>query len=229
MIPLSPRLLCCASMIQGDMVCDIGTDHAYLPAYLVSAGRCSSVIATDIKNGPLESARGTLKRYHAEQQVRLILSDGFEKVPAGGITDAVLAGMGGETIRDILAEESEQFLRKNKVNLILQPMTRAEVLRAWLSENGFAVRRETAVRDVHLYTVMQVQYTGDTVPLTAAQSYYGRLRPADPMTQMYLAGVLDRLQKRANGLEGAGDTESSAELRALIAEISQWMQKGESR
>ena len=111
MIPLSPRLLCCASMLKGDFVCDIGTDHAYLPAYLMMSGKAKQVIATDVKPGPLESAKGTLKRYGVSRDIRLILSDGFDKVPPKGITDVVIAGMGGETIRDILAAPSAAFLK----------------------------------------------------------------------------------------------------------------------
>ena len=55
MIPLSPRLLCCASMITGDFVCDIGTDHAFLPVYLVMSGKCTEAIATDIREDPTDS------------------------------------------------------------------------------------------------------------------------------------------------------------------------------
>ena len=136
MIPISPRLLCCASMLKGDFICDIGTDHAYLPAYLIQSGKAKQVIATDVKQGPLDSAKGTLKRYHVEQDIKLVLSDGFEKVNSKGITDVVIAGMGGETIRDILAAPKAAFLKKG-VNLVLQPMTKAEILRPWLAENGF--------------------------------------------------------------------------------------------
>ncbi|MBR6107896.1 MAG: SAM-dependent methyltransferase [Oscillospiraceae bacterium] len=227
MIPISPRLLCCASMLEGSIVCDIGTDHAYLPAYLITSGRCSEVIATDIRQGPLESAAGTLRRFHAEDKVRLVLSDGFDKVVSKGITDVVIAGMGGETIRDILAAESAGFIRKRKVNLVLQPMTKAELLRAWLAENGFAMLRETAVKDTHLYTVMQARYEGTPQPMTEAQSYYGRLRRSDPLTKMYIAGVQDRLHTRAHGLEDAGDEAGSAAVRALIAELNRWLSKGD--
>ena len=223
MIPISPRLLCCAAMIEGQIVCDIGTDHAYLPAYLINSGRCSQVIATDIKPGPLENAAGTLKRYHAENGVRLILSDGFRAVSPKGITDVVIAGMGGESIRDILADPSADFIRKRAVNLVLQPMTRAEILREWLSENGFEIRKETAVKDTHVYTVMQAQFTGKTEPLTAAEKYYGKLKRSDPLTKIYIAGVQERLSAKANGLESAGEAEEAAAVRSLIRQINRWL------
>lgn len=224
MIPISPRLLCCASLLKGDIVCDIGTDHAYLPAYLIKSGKARQIIATDVRQGPLDSAKGTLKRYQVSSDIRLVLSDGFQKVNPKGVTDVVIAGMGGETIRDILSDPSAEFVKKG-VNLILQPMTKAEVLRTWLAENGFAITKEIAVKDTHVYTVMQAYFTGEITKITEAQSYCGKLRRSDPLTQIYIAGVQDRLHTKAHGLEDAGDTEGAAAVRRLIAEINQQMRK----
>jgi tRNA A22 N-methylase len=106
MIPLSPRLLCCASFVTGDYVLDIGTDHAYLPVYLVMSGKCRAALGTDVRQGPIESAKNTVKHYRVANAVTLMLTDGFDNVPSAGITDVVIAGMGGETIRDILAADS---------------------------------------------------------------------------------------------------------------------------
>lgn len=224
MIPLSPRLLSCAAMVTGDVVCDIGTDHAYLPAYLVKSGRCRRVIATDIKDGPLASARGTLKRFGIQQEVQLVLSDGFDKVQPKGVTDVVIAGMGGETIRDILGKKSAEFLRKSQINLILQPMSKAEILRTWLAENGFEIIKEVAVKDTHVYSVIQAQFTGEIRTLTGAEPYVGKLRRSDRLTRIYLSAVLDRMHTKAHGLEDAGHTEESAEVRKTIAAISEWME-----
>lgn len=222
MIPISPRLLCCASMLKGDVICDIGTDHAYLPAYLIQSKKARLVIATDIKQGPLESAKGTLKRFHVEQDIKLVLSDGFDKVNTKGITDVVIAGMGGETIRDILAAPKAEFVKKN-VNLVLQPMTKAEILRPWLAEQGFTVRKEIAVKDTHVYTVMQAEYTGETEPLTPVQCYCGLLRRSDPLTKIYMAGIQERLHTKAAGLTEAGNEAEADEIRALLAGINQWL------
>ena len=222
MVPLSPRLLCCASMLKGNFVCDIGTDHAYLPAYLILSGKAEHVIATDIKQGPLDSAKGTLKRYGVSQDIRLILSDGFAKVPPKGITDVVIAGMGGETIRDILAAPSAAFV-KNNVNLVLQPMSKAEVLRAWLSENCFAMTKEVAVKDTHVYTVIQAHYSGEPQLLHEAASYYGKLKRSELLTKIYIAGVQDRLMTKANGLAEAGKQEEADAVLRLIGDINKWL------
>lgn len=222
MIPLSPRLLCCASMIKGDFVCDIGTDHAYLPAYLVKSGKVRQALATDIRKGPLEMAKQTLKKHGISQEVRLILSDGFEHVPPKGITDAVIAGMGGETIRDILADKSAAWL-KNGVNLVLQPMTKSEVLRRWLAENGFCMTKETAVKDNHIYTVIQANYTGAPQTLTDAEAYCGKLNRAELLTKIYIADIQKHLHTKAHGLDDAGKPEDAAAVRQLIHDINIWM------
>lgn len=224
MIPLSPRLLCCASMIQGKYVCDIGTDHALLPIYLIKSNRCDHVIATDIREGPLAAAKAGLRRHQVEQSVELCLSDGLDKIPSKNITDVVIAGMGGETIRDILAAPAAAWLQRG-TNLVLQPMTRAEVLRKWLAENGFTLRKETAVKDVHLYTVMQAQYTGECKAISDVEAYVGKLNLAEPLTKMYIATILERLHNKRNGIEQSETPVDTAEIQALIQGINQWMKK----
>ena len=226
MIPLSPRLLTCAAMIRGRTVCDIGTDHAYLPVWLIVNERADRVIATDVREGPLHAAQETLKRFRVTERITLCLSDGFDRVsPHEGITDAVIAGMGGETIRDILSAASAAFLREG-VNLVLQPMTKAEILRVWLAENGFAVTKETAVKDIRVYTVMQAHYTGGRHSLSAAESCIGRLQHSDPLTSEYLTGVQERLRKKADGLAASGSGEDAAEIRKTISEIARFLITG---
>ena len=225
MIPISARLLTCASMVTGAFVCDIGTDHAYLPVYLVMSGKCRQAIATDIKEGPLNSAKGTLKRYGVSSSIKLILSDGFDKVNPKGVTDVVIAGLGGENIRDILASKKAEFIR-NGINLVLQPMSKAEVLRAWLAENGFAVLKETAVKDNHVYTVMQAHYTGEKRVISEAEAYIGLLNRGELLTKIYIAGVQDRLHTRAHGLEDAGQTAEAEQVRRLIGRINDWLMNG---
>lgn len=224
MIPLSPRLLCCASLISGDFVLDIGTDHAFLPVYLVMSGKCREAFATDIREGPLQTARNTLKKHGVSNAVKLVLTDGFANIPDKGITDVVIAGMGGESIRDILSADAAKWIERG-TNLILQPMTKAEVLRTWLAESGFSVTKEVAVKDTHVYSVMQAHFTGDKHSLTGAEPYVGMLRRNDRLTRIYLAGVQERLHTKAHGLEDAGHTDEAAAVRETIRKINEWMEE----
>lgn len=225
MIPLSPRLLCCASMVQGDYACDIGTDHALLPIYLIKSNRCVQVLATDIKEGPLSAAQKGISRYGVQNAVKLCLSDGFDKVPNKGITDAIIAGMGGETIRDILSAPSAKWLERG-TNLVLQPMTRSEVLRVWLAEHGFTVTKETAVKDVHLYTVMQAHYSGECRTLSEVESHIGKLSRTEPLTRIYLATILERLHTKLLGLQQGDNAEEAQNVQIVIDGINQWLQGG---
>lgn len=224
MIPLSPRLLCCASMIKGDYACDIGTDHALLPIYLIKSGRCQRVLATDVKDGPLAAAKKSLARYQVTDCIQLCLSDGFQKVPNKGITDAIIAGMGGETIRDILKASEAKWLERG-TNLVLQPMTRSEILRQWLAEHGFTVTKETAVKDVHLYTVMQAHYTGECRTLTETECHIGKLNKNEPLTKIYLSTLLERLNTRVTGMEQGENPTDAEKTKELMRSINQWMQE----
>ena len=128
---LTKRLAACAAQVTpAGVVCDVGTDHAYLPAELLQSGRCTRAVATDIHAGPLEAARRTLTEAGVLEQAELFLCDGLEQVQPAGITDVVIAGMGGETIVHIL----ENCPWRRQVHLILQPMTKIPDLRLWLAQ-----------------------------------------------------------------------------------------------
>jgi tRNA A22 N-methylase len=187
--------------------------------YLVLSGKCSQAIATDIRSGPLESAKGTLKKYRVTQNIKLIHTDGLKNVPPHGITDVVMAGMGGETIRDILAAPEAKWLQ-NGISLVLQPMTKAEVLRRWLAENGFAVRRENVVKDTKIYCVMQVQYTGEKRTVSEAEAFCGTLKRSELLPKIYIADVQKHLMNKVNGLEEAGKPAEADAVRALMKEIN---------
>ena len=104
---LDNRLRKIAELVSGEgIACDVGTDHAYLAAELINSGKCSKVIASDVKEGPLDAARNTVERYGIQDKVELVLSDGLENVDLSGVTDVVIAGMGGETIAEIIGNST---------------------------------------------------------------------------------------------------------------------------
>ena len=85
---LDNRMNACAEFVTGRGISvDVGTDHAHLAAELIISGKCDKVIACDINEGPLESARKTLEKYGIEDKVELILSDGLENIRMVGVTD----------------------------------------------------------------------------------------------------------------------------------------------
>ena len=156
---LSERLSLIASMVKsGSSVCDVGTDHGYLPAFLYLSGKCPNVCATDIREKPLLNAQKNIEKLGATG-VKLLLCDGLSAVTRDMADTVIIAGMGGEVISGIM--ERCAFLRNNTVELILQPMTAARELRCYLASSGFAVEREQAVAENgKIYTVMKVRFCG---------------------------------------------------------------------
>ena len=135
MFRLDPRLELCASFVrEGCRLADIGTDHAYLPVWLLKKEKISYAIAADIHLGPLRRAEKNIRKYHVEEKVSIRLSDGLETVFPIEVDDIVIAGMGGETIAKIIAEAP--WLKDEKKHLILQPMTSAEDLRRYGMRNS---------------------------------------------------------------------------------------------
>ena len=110
MITIDNRLRVCSEMVNGSgIVCDVGTDHAYLPAYLIENKICDYALASDINDGPLSFAEQTVKKYKFEDRIKLVKSDGLDKIPSENVSDIIIAGMGGETIVSIL--ENVQWIK----------------------------------------------------------------------------------------------------------------------
>lgn len=200
---LNPRLLTCAAFVRpGAYVCDVGTDHAQLPVYLLETHRAVRAIAADISEGPLRAAERTIVRHGMTQRIATILSDGLMHVPGDELTDIVIAGMGGETMLHIL--ESCPFSLADK-RLILQPMSKARELRTWLYRNGFAIEAETCARDGRfLYAVMCAGYTGERQEIGAVTQCIGKMDLHDPDCRAYAVRQYEQLCKARDGRRRAG-------------------------
>jgi len=212
---LDNRLTKCAGLVSGrGIAVDVGTDHAYLAAELIMSGKCEKVIASDVKEGPLESARRTVKSRGIEDKVELILSDGLENVPLEGVTDVIIAGMGGETIADIIGSCDRDAL--GNIRWILQPMTKPEHLRGELYEYGLHITEEYAVEDGDkLYVVMAAEYDPDLRSLTEFDALYGFFDEDDELGRKYRDREADRLARIAENLKSAGKAEESTHYAAL--------------
>ncbi|MBQ7873685.1 MAG: SAM-dependent methyltransferase [Oscillospiraceae bacterium] len=157
---LDLRLAAAAEFVrEGTVAADIGTDHGYLICYLINEGICSRGFATDINIKPLESAKALIAEMELEDDIETVLTDGLEGLPGEEIDEVLICGMGGETICGIL--EKTKWVKSERVHLVLQPMSRADMLRRWLCDNGWYIDEEKAVEvEKHLYTVMSVSYSG---------------------------------------------------------------------
>ena len=94
-INLDSRLSLVASFVRkGSRVADIGTDHAYIPVYLVQTGVSPSAVAADLRKMPLENAKKTIEQYDLSSKISTVLSDGLDGIEKNCCDDIVIAGMG---------------------------------------------------------------------------------------------------------------------------------------
>ncbi|MBO5797412.1 MAG: SAM-dependent methyltransferase, partial [Clostridia bacterium] len=158
---LTPRLAAVAALVRpGSRLADIGTDHAYLPVWLVAQGICPFAIASDIGEGPANSARRTISEAELSHLIPVRVGDGLASIQPGEVEDIAIAGMGGETIAAIL--EAAPWVASERYHLVLQPMSKPERLRRFLLERGFGIEKETVLAEgERLYCVMSVTFTGE--------------------------------------------------------------------
>ena len=216
-LELTPRLRLLADWVPpGARLADVGTDHAYLPVWLRLHGRVVSAIACDLREGPLARARETGRLWGADG-VDFRLGDGLSVVSPEEADTIVIAGMGGENIAAILA--AAPWTAGEGRTLLLQPQTRAEVLRAFLAENGYAIRREALVRDRGvLYPVMEAG--GGEMSLTLGQLHGGAALLHDPLGERYIIEKIIRLQTAVAGINrSGGDREKGDALRNVVTAL----------
>ncbi|MDD3260875.1 MAG: class I SAM-dependent methyltransferase [Oscillospiraceae bacterium] len=228
-LKLGGRLQLCASFVrQGTRLCDVGTDHAYLPIWLVLNGCVSSALACDVREGPLETARANVLHYGLQQKISLRLSDGLKKISSQEADDIVIAGMGGDLISRIATETA--WVKDPKKRLILQPMTKPVRLRTAMAQSGFSLLREEAAFDDHrVYTVMQYQYLPQEIQnCRKAELYTGGMTGKNAAEKEYLRQQCVNLKRHLAGLLRTGKTEETENLRLAAAQIEKILfMKGE--
>ena len=218
---LDNRLKICAEFVSGrGIAVDVGTDHAHLAAELIKSGKCQRVIASDINEGPLESARKTVEKHGISDSVELVLSDGLENVDLDGVSDIVIAGMGGETIAEIIISGA---IFSDDIRLILQPMSKPELLRKMLYENHFEIVEEKGVEvGDKLYTVICVVPEHENYRLlTEYEALAGFFSSDDEVGKKLRCKEAERLERIAESLEKSGKTSESQHYRALSIRVAE--------
>lgn len=221
---MGPRLRAIAALTPEGCGClaDIGTDHGYIPVSLLLEGRVKRAVAADIGAMPLDHARRTAAAWGVEENMDFRLGDGLSVLEPGEANVIVIAGMGGDAITEILS--AAPWSRAGPL-LLLQPMSKAEVLRAWLPLNGYEVFREELVQDKGvLYPILSVR-GGEMAPASDAQAWSGFLLDRDPLWGLYIADRLLRLRRAASGLEKARDPALAEKRRRMLNIIGQLEEK----
>lgn len=244
---MSERLLSVASLVTpGSRTADIGTDHGYVPVYLVENKIVDAAIAMDLRKGPLARAQETVNSAGLSDRIELRISDGLENLKPGEADTAVIAGMGGMLICRILTAHPETTASLKE--LVLEPQSEVDKVRRLLSEIGFAITDERMIfEDGKYYPIIKAEkrpsspaahneMEGHIEPsspavLSEMEVHFGPvlLRRRDPILRKYLAWQIQVNEQIAGRLAAAGSGNSmqrlqevKEELRLLLAAYSRY-------
>ncbi len=183
---------------HGEIVADVGTDHGYIPVWLISNGICPRVIASDIKNGPLQTAVRTAKNAGVEDKIDFRLCAGLDSYTSDEFDTAIIAGMGGETIISIL--ENAPWAKGKR--LIIQPQSKLPELRRWLFGNGYKIYSAELVYDTgRIYLVWVVGEGVEDNDKFSDVLDYQLIDNRDPLLGSYIETLIKRELKILNGME----------------------------
>lgn len=221
---LSPRLEYILSLAESSAhTADVGTDHGKLAAELIISGKASHVTACDINEGPLSKAAELVSELGIGESVSIVCTDGLRGLECRGIDQVVIAGMGGELIRDIIS--AAPWVKTDAVRLLLQPMTASAELIRYLYDEGFAIETRGAVREGRrAYEVISAKFDGvrrECTPFTAeAGEFDGDADAVRALLQKKRAA----LSKRLIGAKRSSADEAEMIL-SVIAEIDKRLEE----
>ncbi len=203
---------------RGSSVADIGSDHAYLPCYLVAQGICPRAVASDLRPGPLENAKKNIAACGLSEKIVTRLSDGLDGISPEEADDIVLTGMGGTLMAQLLSRAP--WLKDERKRLILQPMSHAQDVREFLYSNGFEIEAENACgQDGKLYLCMLARYTGKCTKITDDLLYIGKLYICEkPEAKQIIESTKNALQRKADAV-AAADPQLSEKLNNIVKNI----------
>lgn len=209
-VKLTDRLLKIASLVDnGKRIADIGTDHGYIPVYLLNQNKIQYAILGDVNKGPLENARKEVTRNKLQDKVDLRLGSGIEVLKENEVDEIIIAGMGGMLINNLL--KANEKVAHTTEKLILQPMQAPEELRMFLYQNGYKILDEHLVREEHrLYEIIVCKYEG-LEPQEIDPIYYEiglkLIENNDPLLNDFIENKIrinQNVLKKLEGKEGKG-------------------------
>ena len=140
-INISERLKCVAGLVnEGARVADIGTDHAYLPIYLVQNGISNKVYACDVRKEPLRRAKLHIDEYGLSDKITTQLCDGLKGINKGDVDTVTICGMGGKLMKNILKAGIDKL--GDNTQLVLSAQSELRDFRKYLLETGIDIKSE---------------------------------------------------------------------------------------
>lgn len=220
---LDQRLAALAAMTpKGARLADIGTDHAYLPSWLVQQGRIDGAIASDVLPGPCRAAEKTIAAAGLSDKISVRCGDGLATIRLGEVDTIVIAGMGGTTIIAIL-ERGADVLAQTE-HLLLQPMGGVATVRRWLYEHGWFLDAETiAVERGRWYEILSAR-RGEKACPNEALLWLGPVltEMKHPLLAAHADQVVERLETTLAAMQNGKNTaEKQKRYRQLLDEIAE--------
>lgn len=193
---LSKRLEAIAELVTvTKCIADVGTDHGYLPIWLIEQNRCAKVIAMDINEGPLKRAQSNIAMHQLQKHIETRISDGLVKLEADEAQGIIIAGMGGGLTIRILSNSFP--LVKHLEECILQPQSEIDKVRQYLWENNLHIVQENMIEeDGKYYPIMRVVH-GSDAPYSEKELLYGRclIRDKNPILKRFLQKEIQSKEK----------------------------------
>jgi len=185
LVKLSKRLLTVANMVtKGNMVADIGTDHGYLPIYLVQNNISEHVIAMDVNKGPLNKAFYNIGQLHLEDKIDIRLSDGLDNLGKDEANTVTICGMGGKLIAKILERGRNKISQDTE--LILSPQSEIQLFREYLLQNEYRIVKEDMVIDEgKFYIIIKCKLNSETVSFDTVEADTVEFNRAQSYTVQY--------------------------------------------
>ncbi len=217
---LGSRLQAIASFVPpGARLADIGSDHGYLPAWLLLNERIEFAIAGEVNRDPARRALQTVEAFGLRQRMEVRLGSGLSVLRPGKADVIAIAGMGGVTIRDILAAGREQLSPVRR--LILQPNIAGAELRRWLVENGLRIVDEALIKENAIIYEIIVAEPGQQAALTPLEAELGPilLRRQPELFAERVTARTAELEYIVHQLENAKSPSAQAKRQQLIEAI----------
>ena len=178
MFNLSKRLLSCANLVSSKNMVDVGSDHAKLPIWLVKNKIIDNAIACDITDFSINRSMNNVEKYNLKDKIKVIFSDGLSNIDENYSDTIVIAGLGGETISNIL--QKCNWNNKKDKKFILQPTKSDSDLRIFLAENGFCIESENVVNDgKYSYSTIVSKFTGHAYEFDDLYPFVGKIFPCE--------------------------------------------------
>lgn len=207
-LELDGRLKLIADKVpECEVVADIGTDHAYVPIYLIQQGKCRRAIASDVKAGPVRIAQRNIAKYKIEDRIETRLGSGLETIEKNEADAIIIAGMGGTLLSELLETDKDKVCCSD-VMLVLQPMNDVDVVRRWLYDHQFEIFDEELAREGNkIYCVMAARFIGKNKSYKDFELHVGEclIIKKDPLLLPYCEIKLRQINRVLDQLENMAD------------------------